>query len=57
MKSRFDSKAEAEQYAKDHQLTQQVPFPLVGTTKWGLAYPLEAHVTVIPHTLAVEMSA
>jgi hypothetical protein len=48
MKERFNSEQEAKEYKEKHQLFGRVPVPLVGTRKWALVFPLEAHVTVLP---------
>lgn len=53
MKSRFDSKQEADAYKVKHQLYGRVAEPISGTTKWALVFPLKAHLTVRqPHAPA-----
>ena len=44
-KNRFDSEQEANDYKLRHQLTQRVAEP-ISDGKWGLVFPIEAHVTV-----------
>ena len=51
MKSSFNSEQEALEYKAQHQLFGRVAEPIVGTKKWALNFPLEAHVTVCqPHS-------
>lgn len=51
MKSSFNSEQEALEYKAKHQLLGRVAEPIVGTKKWALNFPLEAHVTVCqPHS-------
>ena len=43
--SRFDTEQEANAYKREHQLTQRVAETIAGG-KWGLVFPLNAHITV-----------
>lgn len=51
-KDLFDTEQEALAYKETHQLFGRVPEFIEGRGKWALNFPLEAHVTVIPHTQA-----
>lgn len=46
MKETFNSEQEALAYKEKHQLFGRVAEPIMGTNKWALNFPLEAHVTV-----------
>lgn len=47
MKSLFKTEQEANDYKEKHQLSVRKAHPVHGTGKWGLSFPLEAHITVI----------
>lgn len=49
MPNLFNTEQEANEYKEKHQLFGRVPEYIEGTGKWGLVFPLKAHVTVIPH--------
>jgi hypothetical protein len=54
MASLFKTEQETCEYRERHQLFQRVPEYIEGTGKWALVFPLKAHVTVIPHTVAAQ---
>lgn len=46
MKTTFSSEQEAVAYKREHQLYQRVAEPILGTQKWALNFPIQAHITV-----------
>lgn len=47
--SGFPSEQAANEHKEHHQMHGLVAMPLTSSTKWALVFPLECHVTVIPH--------
>lgn len=54
--SGFASEQAANDNKQQHQAHGLVAVPMTGSSKWALVFPLECHVTVIPHVDAAQLA-